>query len=103
MEKLAELLIDLWAQTGSSVLTKVLIILCLLTISLVAISKIVDGIAKLIQLLIDGVKAAFTRRAGGRQRAAWLNRKRQFLSVLASDLGAIGKAEAWNDQHFTDL
>lgn len=103
MDKLMELVMKLWGQTDSSLLTKGLIILCLLTVSLFALSKIVDGAAKLVQLIADGAKAAVARHAGGRQRIAWLNRKHQFLSVLASDLGAIGKAEAWNDQHFTDL
>lgn len=103
MERLIEVVMRLWGQAGTSVLAKVLIILCLLTISLIAISKIMDGLAKLTQYLVDAIKAILARRVGGRRKSEWLNRKRQFLCVLASDLGSIGKAEAWNDQHFTDL
>lgn len=40
---------------------------------------------------------------GGAEYRENLGRRRQFLAVLSSDLASIGKAEAWNDQNFTDL
>jgi len=60
-------------------------------------------LARAVSALKNGLKTSIEAIRGGAQYREHIQRRRQFLSVLSSDLAAIGKAEAWNDQNFTDL
>lgn len=58
---------------------------------------------KIIAALKSAAMTSIEALRGGAQYREHLLRRRQFLTVLSSDLATIGKAEAWNDQNFTDL
>lgn len=79
------------------------LILILLCVLFGAAGKLVDGLVKLIGFLASAFEWIEARIVGGRKRRATISRRKQFLRVLDSDLASISKAEAWNDQQFTDL
>ncbi|WP_159095271.1 MULTISPECIES: NACHT domain-containing protein [unclassified Stenotrophomonas maltophilia group] len=85
--------------------TYLAIAIMLLLIFLVATS--VTDFCKVIAKGFGALHRAFGTVAegirGGVAYKEHIQRRKQFLSVINSDLAAIGKAEAWNDQNFTDL
>ncbi|MEF9418381.1 NACHT domain-containing protein [Xanthomonas citri] len=79
-------------------------------IALLLVFLVVSSLVKLFELIVKAISAikdclvflidAFR---GGVKYREHVQRRNQFLSALSSDLATIGKAEAWNDQNFTDL
>ncbi len=102
MEKVIDWLVSYY-HTGASLTEKIVVFLISIAVIVAGFAKIFEAIIKAIQFICDGYSSLAARRIGGKKRSEWIKRKRQFLNVLASDLSAIAKAEAWNDQHFTDL
>lgn len=79
-----------------------LLVVVVILVFLSLLSKILDGLMGMFQ----GIGSLVSRMVsifGRRERGEWMTRKKQFLKVVISDLSSIAKAEAWNDQHFTDL
>lgn len=83
----------------------VILLLYVITAGL-AIGAVVN-LLKLLVKLFDYLKSAWgylsERFSGEKSFREHIERRRQFLTVLGSDLATIGKSEAWNDQNFTDL
>jgi hypothetical protein len=84
-----------------------LLVLCVLAIAflliITSIIKVFEYTATAFAVVRDVFRNFKDVIKGGADYREHIQRRRQFLSVLSSDLASIGKAEAWNDQNFTDL
>lgn len=89
--------------SDGSTLKFVVCIVVLAILLFASIAKTLEILHKIFSGLWKGGSLIFTRMRGGRELREHVERRRQFLQVIASDLATIGKAEAWNDQFFTDL
>jgi hypothetical protein len=67
------------------------------------IFRVVKHIIELIASLCESLRKIGWRISLSATEKANLRRRRQFASVLRSDLATLAKAENWNDQFFTDL
>ena len=88
------------ADDGVLSFALIALVLFLLTTSLV---KLAELVVKAIGAIANAAKVTIDIFRGGVAYREHIQRRRQFISVLSSDLATIGKAEAWNDQNFTDL
>lgn len=70
---------------------------------LYAIFRVVKHIIELVASLCENLRKIGWRISLSATEKANLRRRRQFASVLRSDLATLAKAENWNDQFFTDL
>jgi hypothetical protein len=82
----------------------------LLVVGLVALAVVVSAIVKLVEIVAKcsefiskSVRNILDHVNGGQEKRQAIRRRAQFLRVIGADLASIGKAEAWNDQHYTDL
>ena len=80
-----------------------LLSLIMLAVILGSITKIFEFLSKIWDGFCSFVKFFLAALKGHSAQKDFINRRKQFLRVLSSDLSTISKAEAWNDQHFTDL
>jgi len=67
------------------------------------IVRVAESALNFVELLKSALSHGMELVRGGARHREHIERRKQFLSVLGSDLAGIGKAEAWNDQNFTDL
>jgi hypothetical protein len=84
-------------------LIALIVILALIAIIVHAVKGVLDNVAKALSSLKSGIMQVVDAVRGGADFKEFLQRRKQFLAVLEADLSVIGKAEAWNDQNFTDL
>lgn len=98
-----EFLVQLAPIAEKSPFVLVVVGLVALAIALSAGVKIFESLAKLVELLVASIRHGADGLKGGRARRQFIQRRTQFLRVLSADLASIGKAESWNDQHYTDL
>lgn len=103
MDETAKAVVAILAMAEDSPLVAFLVAGAILAVILFLLWKFVIGLAFLVEKFAGAASAAIGRVHGGAQQEEWFLRKRQFLQMLGADLTAIGKAEAWNDQQFTDL
>ncbi|MES2825649.1 MAG: NACHT domain-containing protein [Pseudomonadota bacterium] len=97
----------LWGWSGTSEGWRFVFVVMLLIILLVfasamflsALGKVLEGLAK----LIDVLKTSRLPRFMTREDRMKVRHRSQFCAVLEADLTNIAKAESWNDQYFTDL
>lgn len=89
--------------TDGSTLRLVVCIVLLAVLLFASIAKTLEVLHKILSGIWKCASLIFMRLHGGRELKEHIERRRQFLQVIASDLATIGKAEAWNDQFFTDL
>ena len=88
-----------WSQKLTALFLLSAILVVVATIFVKALIKFTDGVAKLVELYKNSPFSVVF----GRVNRKNIRHRQQFCSVLDSDLAQIGKAENWNDQHFTDL
>jgi hypothetical protein len=86
-------------STVEGVIANLLLILISIAVLFWVAEKVIGAFAKLVE---NWKKLGLHVRKSPESVAA-LRNKRQFYSVLKSDLAQISKAENWNDQWFTDL
>jgi hypothetical protein len=91
---------DAWHQSPASV---ILVGLFLLVLFLASIQKILETLTKWAAAIADALRFIKLKFDDRSEQAQAIRGRTQFLRVLASDLAAIAKAEAWNDQYFTDM
>lgn len=99
----SELLTKLAPISAESPFLLIVVGLVALAIILSAAVKLFECVAKLGELVAASVRHGAAGLKGGRARRQFIQRRTQFLRVLLADLAGIGKAESWNDQHYTDL
>lgn len=88
-----------WSQKLVALIILSAILLVVGTIFVKALVKFLEGLAKVLELYKNSPFSVVLGRANRKN----IRRRQQFCAVLDSDLATIGKAENWNDQHFTDL
>lgn len=94
-----------WADTSETwrivVAISVLLVILFWALSLFlgTLSKVLEGVTK----LIEAFKESGIPRFMTRENRIKVRRRSQFCAVLEADLTNITKAESWNDQYFTDL
>lgn len=90
-------------MAAGSIFLSCALIIFLLFLLFSSLAKLFDVCIKVAAAVKGGFVALNDVIRGGETYREHIQRRKQFLSVLSSDLAAIGKAEAWNDQNFTDL
>jgi len=94
---------ELKSLIADDVMAAVIVTVILIAFLLRTLVRLSEVAAKVVKASGEGFAWVSEMIRGGVGYREHIQRRKQFLSVLASDLASIGKAEAWNDQNFTDL
>lgn len=103
IEQLIGVVLSLAGIAQGSLVAFVLCVLLALVALMWLAARIVEAISKALVTIGAELERWRTKSATRQARKTFINRRGQFLRALETDLAGIARAEAWNDQHFTDL